>query len=94
MILEIFRQEAQTWLEENSPEAMRTPQREDEIVWGGRNATLAFHRVSSEAIQLHSGIDMTDAEDIGFSLMRARVGRQAFGDAKYHQSLYARLSGF
>ena len=34
--LEQFRAETRAWLEENCPPSMRTPQVEDEIVWGGR----------------------------------------------------------
>ncbi len=34
--LEQFRTETRAWLEENCPASMRTPQVEDEIVWGGR----------------------------------------------------------
>ena len=33
---EAFRQEVREWLEENCPQSMRTPQPEDEVVWGGR----------------------------------------------------------
>ena len=38
--LEKFRLEARDWLEENCPASMRTPMPEDEVVWGGRNATF------------------------------------------------------
>ena len=34
--LDTFRQEVRDWLEENCPPSMRTPQTEDEVVWGGR----------------------------------------------------------
>ena len=34
--LEAFRAEVRAWLEENCPPSMRTPMREDEVVWGGR----------------------------------------------------------
>ena len=37
--LEQFRQETRAWLEENCPASMRTPAPEEEMVWGGRNAT-------------------------------------------------------
>ncbi|MGH8596123.1 MAG: acyl-CoA dehydrogenase family protein, partial [Gammaproteobacteria bacterium] len=50
--------------------------------------------ITSEAIQLHGGIGMTDAEDIGFFLKRARVVQQTFGDAGFHRNRYATLSGF
>ncbi|MFN7055382.1 acyl-CoA dehydrogenase family protein [Hyphomonas sp.] len=38
--LEEFRLEARKWLEENCPPSMRTPMKDDEVVWGGRNATF------------------------------------------------------
>ena len=38
--LEAFRTEVQDWLEANCPASMRTPMAEDEVVWGGRNATF------------------------------------------------------
>ncbi len=34
--LETFRVETRAWLEENCPPAMRTPMKDDEIVWGGK----------------------------------------------------------
>ena len=34
--LDAFRAETRAWLEENCPPSMRTPQVEDETVWGGR----------------------------------------------------------
>ncbi|HBJ93837.1 MAG TPA: acyl-CoA dehydrogenase, partial [Hyphomonadaceae bacterium] len=34
--LDQFRAETRAWLEENCPASMRTPQVEDETVWGGR----------------------------------------------------------
>jgi alkylation response protein AidB-like acyl-CoA dehydrogenase len=38
--LETFRKETRAWLEANCPESMRTPMPEDEVVWGGRNASF------------------------------------------------------
>ena len=38
--LEDFRLEARKWLEANCPPSMRTPMADDEVVWGGRNATF------------------------------------------------------
>ena len=38
--LETFRAETRSWLEANCPPSMRTPMKDDEIVWGGRNATF------------------------------------------------------
>ncbi|NQV20644.1 MAG: acyl-CoA dehydrogenase family protein [Rhodospirillales bacterium] len=50
--------------------------------------------VSNEAVQLHGGIGMTDEEEIGFFLKRARVAQQTFGDAIFHRDRYATLMGF
>lgn len=37
-MLEAFRKEVRTWLEDNCPPSMRTPMSEKEVVWGGRQA--------------------------------------------------------
>ena len=50
--------------------------------------------VSAEAVQMHGGIGMTDAEEIGFFLKRARVAQAWLGDASYHRDRYASLMGF
>ena len=50
--------------------------------------------VSNEAIQMHGGIGMTDEEEIGFFLKRARVAQLTFGDAHFHRERYATLAGF
>jgi alkylation response protein AidB-like acyl-CoA dehydrogenase len=50
--------------------------------------------ISAEAVQLHGGIGMTDAEEIGFFLKRARVAQQWLGDASFHRDRYASLLGF
>lgn len=38
--LEEFRSIARVWLEASCPAAMRTPARDDEVIWGGRKATF------------------------------------------------------
>ncbi|MEZ5502406.1 MAG: acyl-CoA dehydrogenase [Halioglobus sp.] len=53
-----------------------------------------FRLVGDEAIQMFGGIGMTDAEDIGFYLKRARVAQQTLGDEHYHVRRYARLRGY
>ncbi|MEZ5043205.1 MAG: acyl-CoA dehydrogenase family protein [Saprospiraceae bacterium] len=50
--------------------------------------------VSNEAIQMFGGIGMTDDEEIGFFLKRARVAQQTFGDYNYHLDRFATLNGF
>ncbi|MCB1690375.1 MAG: acyl-CoA dehydrogenase family protein [Halioglobus sp.] len=51
-------------------------------------------RVTSEAIQMHGGIGMTDEHEIGFFIKRARVVQHIFGDYNYHLDRFARLNGF
>jgi alkylation response protein AidB-like acyl-CoA dehydrogenase len=53
-----------------------------------------FELVSSEAVQLHGGIGMTDAAEIGLFLKRARVAQQLLGDAGFQRERYASLRGF
>jgi acyl-CoA dehydrogenase len=50
--------------------------------------------VSCEAIQMHGGIGMTDEEEIGFFLKRARTAELFLGDARYHRDRFATLQGF
>lgn len=67
----------------------------------GRLASLAKCRLNelyiaatSEAVQMHGGVGVTDELDIGLYLKRARVCAQLLGDAEYHRDRFARLSGF
>jgi alkylation response protein AidB-like acyl-CoA dehydrogenase len=53
-----------------------------------------FRLVSGEAIQMFGGIGMTDEEEIGFFLKRARVAQQMLGDEHYHLQRYAALRGY
>jgi alkylation response protein AidB-like acyl-CoA dehydrogenase len=50
--------------------------------------------VSSEMVQLHGGIGMTDEHDAGFYLKRARVLEAAWGNAAWHRDRFARLGGY
>lgn len=52
------------------------------------------HLISSEMVQMHGGIGMTDAHDSGFFMKRARVQESLFGGAGYHRDRYATLLGF
>jgi len=53
-----------------------------------------LHLVSSEGVQLHGGIGMTDEHEIGFYLKRARVLEQLLGDGGYHVDRFAALAGY
>ncbi len=50
--------------------------------------------VSAEAVQMHGGIGMTDAEEIGLFLKRARVAQYTLGDSGFQRARYARLKGY
>ena len=50
--------------------------------------------ITNEGIQLFGGIGMTDDEEIGFFMKRARVAQQTFGDYNYHLDRFATMSGF
>ncbi len=49
--------------------------------------------VSREMIQLHGGIGMTDADNAGFYLKRARTLEVSFGTSAYHRERHARIKG-
>jgi alkylation response protein AidB-like acyl-CoA dehydrogenase len=48
----------------------------------------------NEAVQMFSGIGMTDEFDIGFFMKRAAAACQEFGDYYYHADRFARLGGY
>ncbi|MFK7933666.1 MAG: acyl-CoA dehydrogenase, partial [Saprospiraceae bacterium] len=50
--------------------------------------------VSNEAVQMYGGIGVTDDEEIGFFMKRARVAQRTLGDANYHLDRFASLNGF
>ncbi|NNE51781.1 MAG: acyl-CoA/acyl-ACP dehydrogenase [Sulfitobacter sp.] len=47
-----------------------------------------------EGVQMHGGIGMTDAYDMGFYMKRARVGAEWLGDYSYHAERVAAARGF
>ncbi|QSQ14982.1 acyl-CoA dehydrogenase family protein [Myxococcus landrumensis] len=57
-------------------------------------ASDTFLHVANEAIQLHGGMGVTDACDIGLFLKRARVAAMTFGDAPFHRDHFAHLRGY
>lgn len=56
----------------------------------GTTATLAVQ----EGVQMHGGIGMTDAFEIGFFMKRARTLQVLLGDANYHADRWAALRGY
>ena len=57
-------------------------------------ANDCFTLISSEAVQLHGGMGVTEEMDIGLFLKRSRVCNQLLGSSSYHRDRYARLNGF
>ena len=47
-----------------------------------------------EAVQMHGGMGMTDAMDIGLFMKRARVLQELLGDANFHADRLAALRGY
>lgn len=56
--------------------------------------TDTYNLVSSEGIQMHGGIGMTDEFEIGFFIKRARVCEHTFGNAAFHRNRYGELEGY
>ena len=56
----------------------------------GRVAELAVQ----EAVQMHGGVGMTDAFDVGLYMKRVRVLNELLGDAGFHAEQMARSQGF
>ena len=54
----------------------------------------AIHLVGNEAVQMFGGIGVTDEEEIGLFLKRARVAELTLGDAAHHRARFARLNAF
>jgi alkylation response protein AidB-like acyl-CoA dehydrogenase len=52
------------------------------------------HLATTEAIQMHGGIGMTDDFDIGFFLKRCRILESLYGDHYYHLDRFARLRDY
>jgi alkylation response protein AidB-like acyl-CoA dehydrogenase len=50
--------------------------------------------VTREALQMHGGIGMTDEEEIGLFLKRAKAAELTLGDGGYHRSRFEQLTGF
>jgi alkylation response protein AidB-like acyl-CoA dehydrogenase len=53
-----------------------------------------LHLVSTEMVQMHGGIRMTDEHDAGLYLKRARVAEAIYGGASYHRDRYATLLNY
>lgn len=56
----------------------------------GKSSTLAVQ----EAVQMHGGMGMTDAFDIGLFMKRARVAQELFGDFNFQAVALAQLKQY
>jgi alkylation response protein AidB-like acyl-CoA dehydrogenase len=50
--------------------------------------------VMREGLQMHGGIGMTDEEEIGLFMKRAKAAELTFGDGGYHRDRFAKATGF
>ena len=57
-------------------------------------ASRTAEDVTAECLQMHGGVGMTDAFDIGLYLKRARVEGTLFGDAAFHADRVATMLGY
>ena len=57
-------------------------------------ASDAVVQAGNEGVQMHGGIGVTDEEEIGFFLKRAKAAALTFGDAPFHRDRFARLEGY
>ena len=53
-----------------------------------------LHEMTTQLIQIHGGIGMTDEFDAGFYLKRARALEVRYGNAGFHRDRYASSLGF
>lgn len=51
-------------------------------------------QVGNEAVQMFGGIGVTDEEEIGFFMKRARVLQSTLGESSFHRDRFAALEGF
>ena len=56
----------------------------------GQTATTAVQ----EGVQMHGGMGMTDAFEIGFFMKRARVLQELWGDSHFHLDAFAQRRGY
>ena len=53
-----------------------------------------YKLASNEGVQMYGGIGMTDDEEIGFFLKRARVVQQLLGDTNFHLDRLAKMKRY
>lgn len=57
-------------------------------------ASATASRAVQEGVQMHGGMGMTDACDIGLFMKRARVAGELLGDEAFHLDRFARLRAY
>jgi alkylation response protein AidB-like acyl-CoA dehydrogenase len=57
-------------------------------------ASDTFRQSGEEGIQMFGGIGVTDEEDIGFFMKRARVSELLLGDSSFHRNRFAELRAY
>jgi acyl-CoA dehydrogenase len=80
--------QAQAALDAGAADAPRT------VALAKARAGLSATRAVQEGVQMHGGIGMTDALDIGLFMKRARVLCELFGDAAFHMDRAASMAGY
>lgn len=53
-----------------------------------------YNLVSSEGVQMHGGIGMTDEYEIGFFMKRSRICEHTLGNSAFHRDRYGVLQGY
>lgn len=53
-----------------------------------------YNLVSSEGVQMHGGIGMTDEYEIGFFMKRSRVCEHTLGNSAFHRNRYGETQGY
>jgi len=72
----------------------RAPSAAFDVAVAKSKASRTAEDVTAEALQMHGGIGMTDAFDIGLYLKRARVEGTLLGDADFHADRVATMLGY
>lgn len=57
-------------------------------------ANDTFDLITSEAVQMHGGIGVTDEMNIGFYFKRARLAIHRLGDSGFHRDRFASINGY
>ncbi len=58
------------------------------------HASKTANLAVQEAVQMHGGMGMTDAFDVGLFMKRARVAQELFGDTGFHAERLARMNSY